>query len=77
MGLALVGVISMMIGCFHTGGPYPIAYRPFGDLVSGVIMGMLLILIAFYIQTETVTTEVVLLSVPSMLLVVAIMVIGQ
>ena len=63
----------MMIGYFYTGGPYPIAYTPFGELVSGVVMGMLLILIAFYIQTGTVTTEAILLSVPSMLLVAAIM----
>ncbi len=71
--LALVGVLSMMVGYFYTGGPYPIAYTPFGELVSGVVMGMLLILIAFYIQTGTVTTEAVLLSIPSMLLVGGIM----
>ena len=71
--LALVGVVSMLIGYFYTGGPYPIAYTPFGELVSGVVMGMFLILIAFYIQTGTVTTEAVMLSVPSMLLVAAIM----
>lgn len=71
--LALVGVVSMLIGYFYTGGPYPIAYTPFGELVSGVVMGMFLILIAFYIQTGTVTTTAVLLSVPSMLLVAAIM----
>lgn len=71
--LALVGIVSMMIGYFYTGGPYPIAYTPFGELVSGVVMGMLLILIAFYIQTGTVTAEAVLLSIPSMLLVGAIM----
>lgn len=71
--LALVGVISMLIGYFYTGGPYPIAYTPFGELVSGVVMGMFLILIAFYIQTGTVTVDAVLLSVPSVLLVAAIM----
>ncbi|MBE1555467.1 1,4-dihydroxy-2-naphthoate polyprenyltransferase [Sporosarcina limicola] len=71
--LALVGVLSMMVGYFYTGGPYPIAYTPFGELFSGVVMGMLLILIAFYIQTETVTTQAILLSIPSMLLVAAIM----
>lgn len=71
--LAVVGVLSMMVGYFYTGGPYPIAYTPFGELFSGVVMGMLLILIAFYIQTETVTTEAVLLSIPSMLLVAGIM----
>ena len=71
--LAVVGILSMMVGYFYTGGPYPIAYTPFGELFSGVVMGMLLILIAFYIQTETVTTEAVLLSIPSMLLVAGIM----
>jgi len=71
--LAVVGILSMMVGYFYTGGPYPIAYTPFGELFSGVVMGMFLILIAFYIQTETVTTEAVLLSIPSMLLVAGIM----
>jgi 1,4-dihydroxy-2-naphthoate polyprenyltransferase len=71
--LAVVGGLSMMVGYFYTGGPYPIAYTPFGELFSGVVMGMLLILIAFYIQTGTVTTEAVLLSIPSMLLVAGIM----
>jgi 1,4-dihydroxy-2-naphthoate polyprenyltransferase len=71
--LAVVGGLSMMIGYFYTGGPYPIAYTPFGELFSGVVMGMLLILIAFFIQTGTVTTESVLLSIPSMLLVAGIM----
>lgn len=72
-GLALVGLVSMLIGYLYTGGPYPIAYTPFGELVSGVVMGMLLILIAFYIQTGTVTMNAVLISIPSMLLVAAIM----
>lgn len=71
--LAAVGLISMAIGYFYTGGPYPIAYTPLGELFSGVIMGMLLVLIAFYIQTGTVTERSVLLSIPSVLLVAAIM----
>lgn len=71
--LALVGAIAMAIGYFYTGGPYPIAYTPLGELFSGVVMGMLLVLIAFYIQTGTVTAWAVLLSVPSTLLVAAIM----
>lgn len=71
--LAAVGLISMAIGYFYTGGPYPIAYTPLGELFSGVVMGMLLVLIAFYIQTGTVSERSVLLSIPSVLLVAAIM----
>lgn len=71
--LAIVGLVSMSIGYFYTGGPYPIAYTPFGELVSGFVMGMLLVLIAYYIQTGTITTDAILLAVPSMFLVANIM----
>lgn len=71
--LAVVGLVCMLIGYLYTGGPYPIAYSPFGEFVSGAVMGMGIILIAFYIQTDNVTVDSVLISVPSMILVGAIM----
>ncbi|MEC1180291.1 1,4-dihydroxy-2-naphthoate polyprenyltransferase [Metasolibacillus meyeri] len=71
--LAVVGLICMLIGYLYTGGPIPIAYTPFGELVSGAVMGMGIVLIAFFIQTGTVTWEAVLLSIPSMILVGGIM----
>ncbi len=71
--LAVVGAISMAVGYLYTGGLYPIAYTPFGELFSGVFMGMLIVLIAFYIQTGEITSLAILLSIPSMLLVAAIM----
>lgn len=71
--LVAVGLVCMLIGFLYTGGPYPIAYSPFGELVSGAVMGMGIILIAFYIQTGDVTLDAVLISVPSMILVGAIM----
>lgn len=71
--LALVGLVCMLVGYLYTGGPYPIAYSPFGELVSGAVMGMGIVLIAFFIQTGTITLDAVLLSIPSMILVGAIM----
>ncbi|GKW46607.1 1,4-dihydroxy-2-naphthoate polyprenyltransferase [Planococcus sp. NCCP-2050] len=71
--LLVVGGAAMAIGYLYTGGPYPIAYTPFGELFSGVVMGYLIVIIAFYIQTMSVTVEASLLAVPSTLLVAAIM----
>ena len=71
--LVAIGLVCMLIGYLYTGGPYPIAYSPFGELVSGAVMGMGIVLISFFIQTKTVTLDAVLISVPSMILVGAIM----
>ncbi|MFO1444271.1 1,4-dihydroxy-2-naphthoate polyprenyltransferase [Bacillus sp. Bva_UNVM-123] len=71
--LALIGLISMGIGYLYTGGPLPIAYTPFGEIFAGFFMGMLIILIAFFIQTGTVTTTSVLVSIPILILVGAIL----
>ena len=71
--LVAVGLVCMLIGFLYTGGPYPIAYSPFGELVSGAVMGMGLVLISFFIQTGTVTGDAVLISIPSMILVGGIM----
>ncbi|WP_085521904.1 1,4-dihydroxy-2-naphthoate polyprenyltransferase [Tuberibacillus sp. Marseille-P3662] len=71
--LALIGLVCMMTGYLYTGGPYPIAYTPFGELISGIFMGSFLVLISFYIQTGQVTTSSILISIPSALLVGGIM----
>jgi 1,4-dihydroxy-2-naphthoate polyprenyltransferase len=67
--LALVGLICMGVGYLYTGGPLPIAYTPFGEIFAGLFMGMMIILISFFIQTGTVDTTSILVSVPSFVLV--------
>ncbi|MBA2878296.1 1,4-dihydroxy-2-naphthoate octaprenyltransferase [Anoxybacillus kamchatkensis] len=71
--VAVIGTICMAAGYFYTGGPIPIAYTPFGELAAGFFMGLTIILISFFIQTGTMTTTPVLVSVPISILVGAIL----
>ncbi|WP_026693570.1 1,4-dihydroxy-2-naphthoate polyprenyltransferase [Peribacillus kribbensis] len=70
--LALIGLICMSVGYLYTGGPFPIAYTPFGEIFAGLFMGVFVILIAFFIQAGYVSANSVLVSIPVALLVGAI-----
>lgn len=54
----------MAIGYLYTGGPIPISWTPFGELFSGLFMGMIIILLSFFIQTGNVQGYAVWLSIP-------------
>lgn len=58
------GVVCMMIGYLYSGGPKPIAYTPFGEVTSGIFMGMFIIWISFFIQTGFLNWLCVFVSVP-------------
>ncbi|SFS41361.1 1,4-dihydroxy-2-naphthoate polyprenyltransferase [Marininema halotolerans] len=71
--LAAMGTLCIAAGYFYTGGPWPIAYTPFGEIVAGLFMGLIIIQIAFFIQTDTITTSSLLISGPTSILVGAIL----
>ncbi|TFB13788.1 1,4-dihydroxy-2-naphthoate polyprenyltransferase [Filobacillus milosensis] len=71
--IAVIGLVSMLFGYLYTGGPYPIAYSPFGELFAGFFMGTVIIGISFYIQTNAITLDSILLSIPIAILIGAIL----
>ncbi|MGP4076588.1 1,4-dihydroxy-2-naphthoate polyprenyltransferase [Halobacillus sp. K22] len=71
--IAVIGLISMLFGYLYTGGPYPIAYTPFGELTAGFFMGTIIVGISYYIQRLTISWEVILVSIPVAIFVGAIL----
>lgn len=59
-----IGLVCMAVGYLYTGGPFPISWTPFGELFSGVFMGMIIILISFFIQTGNLQSLAVWVSIP-------------
>ncbi|NMA02493.1 MAG: 1,4-dihydroxy-2-naphthoate polyprenyltransferase [Clostridia bacterium] len=62
--IAVIGAISMAFGYLYSGGPYPIAYTPFGEFFSGLFMGIGIVAISFYIHTGFVTQEIFFIALP-------------
>ena len=69
----LVGLVCMLAGYFYTGGKYPIAYSPFGEVVSGFFMGTIIITLSFYFQTGYVNADIIVVSVPLFIMIGAIL----
>ena len=71
--IAVVGLVSMSVAYFYSGGPKPLAYTPFGELTASIAMGPVIVLIGYYIQTSEVTARATMVSVPIGLLIGAIL----
>ena len=69
----LVGLVCMLAGYFYTGGKYPIAYSPFGEVVSGLFMGTIIISLSFYFQTGYVNADIIVVSLPLFIMIGAIL----
>lgn len=68
-----VGLACAITGYLYSGGPAPISATPFGELVAGISMGLVIIAISFFLQTGMVALKAVLVSIPTSVLIGAIL----
>lgn len=67
--ILIVGLIGVLIGFFYTADPFRLGYRGFGELWVSLCLGPLVVLGAYYIQTQILSLEALLISVPPGILV--------
>jgi len=68
-----VGAACMIVALLYSGGPLPIARLPVGEIFAGGLLGVVLIVLAAFVQTGTVDPRVVWLGLPSSTLIATIL----
>ena len=67
------GFVCILISFLYSGGPKPISRTPFGEISSGIAMGLAIVLITGYAWTRELTLALLIPAIPSTLLVGSIM----
>ncbi|MDR2465667.1 MAG: prenyltransferase [Streptococcaceae bacterium] len=75
-----IGLGCYAVGIFYSGGPHPLSRLPFGEVLSGVTMGFLIVLLSVFINVSeqfswdfTTIQRIFEVSLPSVLLIANLM----
>lgn len=68
-----VGSLCILVALLYSGGPLPISRTPYGELASGLTMGFVIVVETFYSWTLSLTWEVLIPAIPSLILIGSIM----
>lgn len=60
-GFLLIGVSSIIAAYCYMGGPYPIAYTPYGEITVLIFFGLTAVCGTYYLQVMYISTNAVLL----------------
>lgn len=58
--LLLIGLLCVLFAYLYTGGPYPLAYHGWGDVLVLVFFGLIPVGGTYYVQTQALTFDVLL-----------------
>lgn len=60
--ILLIGVLSLFTAWAYTGGPYPLSYRGFGELLAFVFFGIVPVCGTYYLQSQQWNMDVFIFS---------------
>ena len=63
--IVVIGLLSILSGVAYTGGPYPLGYNGLGDIFVFVFFGLIAVPGTYYLQTNYVSSESILLGIIS------------
>lgn len=73
LNILLIGILSALAAICYSLGPKPYILYPVGELISGIFVGFISCFVSIYIQLGTVTVDIILYSVISMIMTVFLM----
>jgi 1,4-dihydroxy-2-naphthoate octaprenyltransferase len=75
--ILVLGILSILAAYAYTGGPLPLGYHGLGDLTVFVFMGPVIVVGAYYVQIQAVSSAAAWASLPIAALVTAILVVNN
>ncbi len=75
--ILVIGIASIVAGVLYTGGPRPYGYEGLGEVFVFLFFGVVAVTGSYFVQTEEVRWEALVLSVPVGLLASAILVVNN
>jgi len=75
--ILILGIIGVFLGFFYSAKPLRIGYWSFGELAVGVGFGPLMVMGAYYVQTQVLPLKVFLVSIPIGILIALVVFINE
>jgi 1,4-dihydroxy-2-naphthoate octaprenyltransferase len=73
----ILGIIGALLGIIYTAPPFKLVYRGLGELVVALAFGPLVVVGAYIVQTETISTAPIVASIPIAILISSVLYINE
>src|SRR3989338_7681286 len=73
----ILGAIGIFLGLFYTAPPFKIGYNGFGEIITGIGFGPLMVLGSYFVQAKAITQSSFFISIPVGILIALVLFINE